>query len=117
MCLFHDLMSSFIFRKPASNRSPRDRGNVFSQDQKKTHFLFFYQCDKKYDILPLEHPDGDDDLSKKEKLELVEGQTISLYHQGNEYEDLMLRKVSLEKGTKKRQSCPKTGQKQSGCVR
>ena len=82
---------------PASNRSPRDRGVVYTQDQKNTHFLVFYQQDKRYDILPLDHPDWGDKLSRKEKLELIEGQAIWLYHKGNRFEGLMLRKGSYEK--------------------
>ena len=87
---------------PASNRLPRDRGVVYTQDQKKTYFLVFYQQDKRYDILPLDHPDWDDKLSRKEKLELIEGQAIWLYHKGNCFEGLMLRKGSYEKVAKKR---------------
>ena len=87
---------------PASNRSPRDGGVVYTQDQKNTHFLVFYQQDKRYDLLPLDHPDWDDKLSRKEKLELIEGQAIWLYHKGNRFEGLMLRKGSYEKVAKKR---------------
>ena len=87
---------------PASNRSARDRGVVYTQDQKNTYFLVFYQQDKRYDILPLDHPDWGDKLSRKEKLELIEGQAIWLYHKGNRFEGLMLRKGSYEKVAKKR---------------
>ena len=87
---------------PASNRSPRDRGVVYTQDQKNNHFLVFYQQDKRYDILPLDHPDWGDKLSRKEKLELIEGQAIWLYHKGNRFEGTMLRKGSYEKVAKKR---------------
>ena len=90
---------------PASNRSPRDLGVVYTQDQKNNHFLVFYKPDKRYDILPLRHLlklDWDDKLSRKEKLELIEGQAIWLYHKGNRFEGLMLRKGSYEKVAKKR---------------
>ena len=86
----------------ASNRSPRDLGVIYTQDQKKTHFVVFYQLDKIYDILPLDHPDWSDELSRKEKIELIEGRAIWLFLKGDHFEGLMLRKGSYEKVAKKR---------------
>ena len=39
---------------------------------------------------------------QEKKLELIEGQAIWLYHKGNRFEGLMLRKGSYEKVAKKR---------------
>ena len=50
----------------------------------------------------MDHPDWGEKLSRKEKLELIEGHAIWLFHKGDNFEGLMLRKGSYGKLTRKR---------------